>query len=94
MMEKNKVEIKKMKQHLKEPLSSPGGEGAGQKRNGSNGTASMPGVLDLLHLFPRVTLDGPLPVEIHGWATTVGMEVEVKTKSRFRSTREKMIAMG
>ena len=34
MMEKNKVEIKKMKQHLKEPLSSPGGEGAGQKRTG------------------------------------------------------------
>ncbi|CAK8988172.1 unnamed protein product [Durusdinium trenchii] len=48
--EKNKVMIKmteKKKLRLKEPLNSPGGEGAGQKRSGGNGRASTLGDLDL-----------------------------------------------
>ena len=46
--EKIKVMIKmtEKKKHPKEPLSGPGGEGAGQMKSGGNGTASALGVLD------------------------------------------------
>ena len=59
MMKKNKLEIEKKKKHLKEPLNSPGGEGAGQKQNGGNGIASMHGVLDLAEEVVRLRGMGP-----------------------------------
>ena len=55
--EKNKVMIKmieKKKLRLKEPLNSPGGEGAGQKRSGGNGRASTLGDLDLAEKGARL----------------------------------------
>ena len=42
-MGRSKVEIEKMKLLLKEPLSSPGGEGAGQKRKWNSFYAWGPG---------------------------------------------------
>ena len=55
--EKIKVMIKmteKKKLHPKEPLSGPGGEGAGQKRNGGSGRASTRGDLDLAEKGARL----------------------------------------